>query len=219
MPQPDFEKYAKEYSMEGKISENWKKIFKITFLDKIKNYKDIKILDYGCGDGKYFDFFKTYFDKDNIYGVEISRKRIQRAKSKGWSKIFLIKTKQKLPFNNEIFDFINFDQVIEHIPCNEIIFYFNEFYRVLKKEGIILIMTPNYPIKRVYDFIYGIITKKVLKFKDDPTHICHYNVKKLNDLTKKYFNTAIIIPTGGIFYRISHLNFLSHKIIAICKKK
>eukprot|EP00825_Cyclidium_porcatum_P030117 TRINITY_DN31992_c0_g1_i1.p2 TRINITY_DN31992_c0_g1~~TRINITY_DN31992_c0_g1_i1.p2 ORF type:complete len:135 (+),score=15.41 TRINITY_DN31992_c0_g1_i1:283-687(+) len=79
MTHQDFEKYALEKPMEGGVSENFKKIF-----FKYLNYKkkNLKVLDSGCGDGKYFDFLRSYFEQENIFGVEVSEKRIERCHKK-----------------------------------------------------------------------------------------------------------------------------------------
>lgn len=150
----DFERYAQERKMSGLISNIYQEFFK-----KWIDYKNnqLKVLDFGCGDGKYYDFFKKFFKEENIFGVEISKIRVKRCKDKGWKNVFLINRLEKLQFPDEYFDFINFDQVIEHIREDEIDFYLSELSRILKKNGVLIIVTPNYPIKRFYDFLHAIL--------------------------------------------------------------
>lgn len=175
-------------------------------------------MDFGCGDGKYFNFFKNYFKEKNIFGVEILKIRVERCRGKGWEKVFLIKKMKKLPFSNRYFDFINFDQAIEHIPEKEICFYLKEMKRLLKRNGKLILITPNYPIKRLYDFLNVFLKGNLKRSLDDPTHITHYNFERLNNVLKKYFSYIRLYPTGGIFYKYFKINFLSHKIISICIK-
>lgn len=60
---------------------------------------------------------------------------------------------ESFPFNDNYFDFITAYDLIEHIPRHSeisqngppFIFFMNECYRVLKKGGIFLSMTPIYP--------------------------------------------------------------------------
>lgn len=113
MTHQDFEKYALEKPMEGGVSENFKKIF-----FKYLNYKkkNLKVLDSGCGDGKYFDFLRSYFEQENIFGVEVSEKRIERCHKKGFFNAKYINKNERLPFNDSSFDLIISDQIIEHIP-------------------------------------------------------------------------------------------------------
>lgn len=215
MVHQDFEKYAQERQMNGLIADIYQKFF-----EEWIDYKNsqLRVLDFGCGDGKYFDFFRKFFKEENIFGVEISRIRIERCKNKGWKNVLLIKKLERLPFFEEYFDLINFDQVIEHISENEINFYLLELTRVLKKNGKMIIITPNYPIKRIYDFLNAFPKQDFKRILDDPTHITHYNFKKLNNLFKRYFIEVKLEPTGGLFYRWFKKKFFSHKIIGLCVK-
>jgi len=215
MSHQNFEKYAIERPMTGPIAYDY-----VSFFKKHIDYKnsDLKILDFGCGDGRYFLFFKQFFRENNIYGVEVSEIRIKRAKKLGWKNVFKIKDFQPLPFKDSYFDFINFDQVIEHIPSNKIEFYLKELKRILKPNGKIIIVTPNYPIKRVYDLLNALVKRDPKRIFDDPTHVAQYNFKMLNSLLKKYFREAKLEPTEGLFYKWFRKNFFSHKIIGLCIK-
>jgi ubiquinone/menaquinone biosynthesis C-methylase UbiE len=215
MAHQDFEKYANEKLMNGLIADNYKKFF-LKWID----YRDIqlKVLDYGCGDGKYFNFFRHCFQEENIFGVEMSKIRAERCNEKGWGKVFKIRGLEKLPFKDEYFDFVNFDQVIEHISAKEISFYLKEISRVLKKGGKMIVITPNYSIKRVYDFLNAFLKRDFKKVLDDPTHVTHYNFEKLYKLLEKYFTNIKLEPTGGLFYKWLKKRFFSHKIIGICEK-
>lgn len=214
MPHQDFEKYANDKSMKGDVSN----IFNIFFKKYIYcGNRNFKILDFGCGDGKYFPYFKKLFHEANIYGIEISDIRVARCKKVGWINVQKIKALEKIPFENNFFDIINFDQVIEHIKSEEVNFYLKEFKRILKPGGKMIVMTPNYPIKRLYDFLNFLITGNPKRIKDDPTHISFYNFKKLKNVMDDY-SSARVFPTGGIFYKIAPFNFFSNKIIGIIIK-
>jgi len=216
MAHQDFEKYANEKIMNGLVADTYQEFFK-KWIDCKNN--QLKVLDFGCGDGKYFEFFKQFFKEENIYGVEVSKIRVERCKKKGWNNVFPVEKLEKLPFGDECFDFVNFDQVVEHIPYKEIDFYFKEFIRVLKKDGKLLLITPNYPIKRCHDFLNAILKRDFKRIFDDPTHVTHYNFKKIHRLLEKHFSEIKIEPTGGIFYKWLKSNFFSHKIIGIGVKK
>lgn len=214
MPHRDFEKYALETSMKGKIPN--------VFFDFFKKYVDyknnkLKVLDFGCGDGKYFPFFKQYFQENNIFGAEISDIRVKRCKDEGWKNVQRIDPLKKLPFEDNFFDLINFDQVIEHIKPKETHFYLSEIKRILKPEGIMILTTPNYPIKRMYDILNVVIKRDFKKVKDDPTHVSFYNFKKLREVLK-IFSRVTLFPTGGFIYKKIPIDFFSNKIIGICKK-
>jgi len=178
----DFERYAIEKQMDGLVADKYKEFF-FKWTD-FKN-QELRVLDFGCGDGKYYGFFRKFFKEKNIFGLEISKIRVERCKNKGWRNVILIKRHEKLPFPDRYFDLVNFDQVIEHIPNLEVNFYLEEFRRVLKPNGKILLVTPNYPIKRVYDFLNIFLMRDLGKIRDDPTHITHYNFTKLEGKFKK----------------------------------
>jgi len=61
----------------------------------------IKILDWGCGNGRFYPLFKDCL----YYGVDISEKLINLAKQKYPSAIFsLLHSPLSLPFDNNFFD-------------------------------------------------------------------------------------------------------------------
>lgn len=214
MSHQDFEKYANERSMQGNISP----LYVEFFLKNISPASSFRILDFGCGDGKYFNFFKKFFKEANIYGTEISETRIKRCKKNGWENALYLKKGYPLPFSENYFDFINFDQVIEHIPKEEVAFYLAELYRVLKIDGKILILTPNYPIKRLYDVLNSAIKRDFTRLKDDPTHVNKYNFETLKNELKIYFKHIKLEATGGFLYSLFKKDFFSRKIIGVLSK-
>ncbi len=214
----DFDEYAKIRLMNGQVAENWKKVFCDKVYSKLNRDNEAKILDFGCGDGKYYEFFSKVFKKENIYGTEVSVERVERARKRGWLKVYHTKEMKQLPFENDLFDFVNCDQVIEHIKCKDSDFYLSEIKRVLKPDGVIFFVTPNYPIKRVYDLIRAILRKDLKMVNDDPTHFCKYNFSKMEKVFENHFIDIKLIPTGGFIYKMFGFNFFSHKIFLIAKK-
>lgn len=62
---------------------------------------------------------------------------------------------QKFPFKNNSFDFIIFNEVIEHLRINPI-FTLKEIHRVLEPGGRLLLTTPNlYAIHKIFMFNLG----------------------------------------------------------------
>ena len=97
------------------------------------NIENKKILDFGCGDGRY----KKFISKTNDYtGIDVEESgHLNTAK-----KYDIIWNKKKLPFENDYFDAILMTEVLEHIE--DIDTTLKEIYRVLKKNGSILITVP-----------------------------------------------------------------------------
>lgn len=89
----------------------------------------------------------------------------------------------KLPFKDESFFCVICSQVIEHLPSiGKTIF--KEINRVLKKEGILIVGTPEYGmvywpiIEKFYDFFHR------GGYADE--HITHYTYKSLKNVLERY---------------------------------
>jgi len=92
------------------------------------------ILDAGCGSGVYVDFMRSRGER--VFGIDFS---YDAAKLSGQMNASAL----SLPFKNESFDVIVSIHVIEHLSPDDIDVFFSECRRVLKKNGLIFIMTPN----------------------------------------------------------------------------
>ncbi len=220
MSHQDFEKYAEQKSFNYSVPEKFQESFNKCITDLELPLSSVKILDFGCGDGKHYHFFvEKGLIPENIYGVEVSKKRIDRCHSIGWENSYFIEN-EKLPFSDNEFDIINMAEVIEHIPDDKIESILFDLSRVIRKKGYLIITTPNYPIKRFYDIIDAFVGKKWARLKDDPTHISHYNTKKLKKLLIKYFNSVMIFPyKNGFIFNKFKKEFFLHKMISICSNK
>jgi len=75
----DFEKYAFQKSFDLSTDKSWDKVFYYILKDINIGNRNIKFLDYGCGDGKYFKkLISLGLLNKNIHGVEVSKNRIKR---------------------------------------------------------------------------------------------------------------------------------------------
>lgn len=96
-----------------------------------------KVLDVGCGLGRYFPAFV----RGKIYGTELSERCIEKIKiDYPTAKIVQWFAGNKLPYKNNFFNLIWAGEFLEHIsdPKQAI----DEFYRVLAPGGKIVFMTP-----------------------------------------------------------------------------
>lgn len=96
-----------------------------------------KILDVGCGTGKNLEQFKKIGE---IYGLDGSKKAIEFCKKRGLENVRLGKA-ENMPFKTNSFDVITLLDVLEHTNDNKTL---QEAYRVLKKNGILVITVPAF---------------------------------------------------------------------------
>ena len=106
--------------------------------------KDDLILDYGCGPGT-FSIKLSKLTNKNVHSVDISKQFLEECEKVKKYNSDNIKTQliegNKLPFNNDYFDKVLLFDVIHHLEEPEIAL--REIYRVLKKNGKIIIYEPN----------------------------------------------------------------------------
>lgn len=102
-----------------------------------------KILDLGCGNG-YYSYLLTQLPlKLKIIGLDSHVNAIEDAKTKvsGKKVKFIVGAAEKIPFPKNYFDKIIMSEVIEHVRDD--IKVLKETKRVLKKDGILVLTTPN----------------------------------------------------------------------------
>jgi len=100
-----------------------------------------KILDYGCGEGRVLKEVKSMNPNATLYGVDVSLVALNIAR-KSFKNLLFYKVQEggTIPLKDRTVDCILAIDVIEHVYDTE--YMFNEFARILKPGGKILISTP-----------------------------------------------------------------------------
>jgi len=145
--------------------------------------KNCSILEAGCGVGYGTNFISKYFKI--IVGLDISKDAIRIAKK--YKHIhWVIGDATSLPFKDESFDAVISLQVIEHIKKRKVLTYLNEIRRVLRKNGIFVLTTPNRNL-RLYPF----------QKPWNPFHEHEYSASELERILKKVFPEVCIKGIGA----------------------
>ena len=184
-----------------------------------------KILDAGCGIGKHMGAIKNFNEK---YGIDPSELAIEKAKRSFPDCNFIVGSAYDLPHKENFFDLVYSIDTIEHLEYPQKMLA--EAKRVLRMDGILIIQTPNYPIKRIYDFINWLNSKKGWRktWRDDPTHFSKFSCFKLRNLLSKYFKIIEISPRNillenriGLIKKLKNTflgKIIGQKIIIVCQK-
>lgn len=110
----------------------------------VKFQENQKILEAGCGDGSILIELIKRFKVDG-YGIDISETALSLSKEFinkiGYTATLKLGDVHDIPYDKNIFDVVISLGVIEHFDDSENIV--REMYRVLKPQGILILMTPN----------------------------------------------------------------------------
>lgn len=98
-----------------------------------------KILDIGCNDG----FIGSLLLKkgNDVYGLDIAEHKVVTARKRGIKATACDIESKRLPYPNNYFDMVLLTDVIEHLFDTDRLL--EDIYRVLRKNGTLLITTPN----------------------------------------------------------------------------
>lgn len=124
----------------------------------ISKESEALILDIGCGRGEWLELLREY--GYHPVGVDMNADMVKRAQRKGLTVIEsdALAYIRSLPDNSVCL--ATAFQVIEHISYNELNELIKELYRVLEKDGVIILETPNAANIKVGSY----------NFYLDPTH-------------------------------------------------
>ena len=132
-------------------------------INKYKIFSNSKILEIGCGRGEFINSFSKF--NKIVYAVDNSKAILKHFPKINFYKVNL--EEDRLPFEDDYFDVVFSKSVVEHFYYPDKII--KESYRVLKKKGIIITLTPEW--KYIYKSFY-----------EDYTHRTPFTKVSLNDL-------------------------------------
>ncbi len=98
------------------------------------------IMDFACGQGRYFPFLKEAFPAARLLGVDISFVGVQKARAQFPDERYTVGMGEELPLADGVIDLIFSIETLEHVQDARATI--DEWARVLKPGGQILFTTP-----------------------------------------------------------------------------
>lgn len=131
------------------------------------------ILDIGCGSSKIIK------DLPLAIGMDINHRALRYLKNNGCKTVEA--DLANLPFKNAVFKTVICSEVIEHLPREK--FRMDEIERIIDKDGILLLGTPDYNKKAwcFVEWVYG----KIMPWGYADQHITHYTFQELKEMLEK----------------------------------
>jgi 2-polyprenyl-3-methyl-5-hydroxy-6-metoxy-1,4-benzoquinol methylase len=117
------------------------------FVDVKRVINSPRVLELGCGDGRFTAFLGEFSDMD---AIELSEEAINIARTNHPHVNFMQGSALDFDFGAEKYDVIISQEVIEHIEDQKK--YIEVCAKVLKKDGFLIMTTPN---KKVFDHMEG----------------------------------------------------------------
>lgn len=213
-------------------------------LDPLKLFKkNAQVLDIGCGTGEIDSVIKNKFGTQ-AYGLDINTLAVEKARKNGViAKIGDVE--QQWPFNNSSMDSVLCIQMIEHLVNPD--FFLQESKRVLKKNGTVVITTPNlaawfnrillflgyqpfYTEVSTIDKTLGLsFTKGMTRNSEPMGHLRCFTLKALKEILELHGFKIVSLQGSAVGYFPFYMNFvdrlLSHipgmasDLVVVAKKK
>lgn len=189
-----------------------------------------KVLDLGCGNGRFFELFQDEAEKKvQYFGVDNSPKLLELAKQRYPQAQFILTDGLNLPFTENFFDKILCIAVLHHLPGYELRRQFlRQVHRVLRPGGLLILTTwhlwPNLRIWRhtklflKYTFL-KLVGRSALDWGD--------MYESWGKKGQRYFHSISRGELRGLLeevgFRVENMGFLVRKsgeksLVAIAKK-
>lgn len=183
----------------------------LKFLTPVK--KTDYILAAGCGEG----YIEKKIPSAKVLLVDISKEAIKRSQvslKKNKRYTFLQANLEKLPMKANTFDKIECSEVIEHVLSPKKIL--EEFHRVLKVDGILVISYPNEPLINTVKKIFirlGLFYYLFPNIPKDMTQEWHLRAYNYKQFKSDIENNWEILSKNGVPFNIFPLRYVTK-----CKK-
>lgn len=183
------------------------------YLELLKNIKtsNLILLDIGCGRGGGLNILKKYFKFKKIFGCDINPMAIQYCKKNYKDIDFKITDSEKLDYKNESFDIITNVESFHCYDSKEN--FFSEAYRVLKKNGNLLMtdIDLNFTINKSFKNYFKL--NSLIDITPNVAFACKKNILNYSENIKdKEMRKWLVSLREEKYYSYLHLNtyFIAH---------
>jgi SAM-dependent methyltransferase len=142
------------------------------------------ILDVGCGRGDF-----ALLARDRIIAIDLNMVSLGIAKKRGVKHLVRADV-LRLPFDDATFENVHCADLLEHFGTKDVLFIVEELYRVLKRNGLLLISTPM----------------PTAEFWGDPSHVRPYPPESLMGLFVDEKEKGV--GTNPTFRSVGHASLL-----------
>jgi SAM-dependent methyltransferase len=161
------------------------------------------LLDLGCWDGTNTVKYGKKVNAKNLFGLEIERSKAKIAVKNG-VKVKVSNLNEKFPFKDGSMDVVVANHVIEHLTQTKL--FINEIYRVLKKNGYLVLATPNLASwHNVFALFLGL-----QPFSGPHVMISDHEIKSVSSMDKDKTKNLLKSTEKGKDY-LRHLVIMTYK--------
>lgn len=172
-------RYAGDYraQLSGYEKARWKALEHF-IKNRLRNRRDLAVLDYGCGSGLYVELWERLFPDSRLSFCDISPVAGEKLATKypKHRMAFGLVENQRASFSDNTFDVIVSVEVMEHVEHLDL--YLTDIFRLLKPGGAFVWTTPcgnELSIEHVYAWLTGQVEPTQEGFRrwrwEDPTHL------------------------------------------------
>jgi ubiquinone/menaquinone biosynthesis C-methylase UbiE len=169
------------------------------FNKNLKNYHPENMLDVGCGNGSRTVRIADYFEiqMNNTYGVDFEDHYVLDSRQR-FNAIKVDLETNDLPFENDTFDLVVCNQVLEHLKEYKKVI--ENIIRVTRKNGCIVLGIPN--LAHLINRIYLLCGIQPMCISIDGQHVRGFTHKAFHKMLNTFEGIELMDDAGALMYPI-----------------
>lgn len=164
---------------------------------KIAAYKPGNLLDVGCNRGERTARLAHFFNMEmsQCYGVDWNKEQVEECKKIFKAEVIDLES-MRLPYEDNMFDFVVCNQVLEHIKNYKDVL--NDIIRVTRTGGYIIIGVPN--LAHIINRFYLLFGFQPMCIYADSNHIRVYTHTAFVTMLRSFPSVTLVGFTGTTMY-------------------